>query len=375
MKIGELFYKLNLDTLTAEVEPISKWTNESYQQNTIIIPPTINPPGKTFRVTSIGKNAFSKCSNLRSIHIPDSIENIGESAFYDCQNLETVIIPEGVMKIGEGAFGHCHNLRSITLPDSITSIGDCAFIDCYSLTSIKIPDKITRIEDWTFIGCKNLKSITFPTHLISVGTKAFRGCESLTSLVFPNSLETVEADVVDWYCKNLKSVRFGENITHIDKDAFRYCESLQKVYIPETAYFKHISDFRAAFPNITIDYIEYTNLANQSTSNPTTNKTSNIQLQSNQHSKHKSGCYIATAVYGSYDCPEVWTLRRYRDNVLDNSWYGKLFIRAYYAISPTLVKCFGATNWFRNLFIEPLNKWVTKLNKWGFENTPYKDKY
>ena len=89
----------------------------------------------------------------------------------------------------------------------------------------------------------------------------------------------------------------------------------------------------------------------------------------------ESGCYIATAVYGSYDCPEVWTLRRYRDDVLDNSWYGRLFIRAYYAISPRLVKWFGTAKWFRNLFYNPLNRWVRKLNKRGFKNTPYKDKY
>ena len=91
--------------------------------------------------------------------------------------------------------------------------------------------------------------------------------------------------------------------------------------------------------------------------------------------KHSSGCYIATAVYGSYDCPEVWTLRRYRDNVLDNSWYGRLFIKCYYSISPTLVKWFGETYWFRNIFHRPLNKWIAKLNKKGFENTPYCDKY
>lgn len=86
------------------------------------------------------------------------------------------------------------------------------------------------------------------------------------------------------------------------------------------------------------------------------------------------GCYIATAVYGSYDCPEVWTLRRYRDDVLDNTWYGRLFIRTYYAISPTLVKWFGTTGWFRKLFFTPLNSWVKKLNEQGFENKPYIDK-
>ena len=60
----------------------------------------------------------------------------------------------------------------------------------------------------------------------------------------------------------------------------------------------------------------------------------------------KKGCYIATCVYGSYDCPQVWTLRRYRDNTLGSTWYGRTFIRTYYAISPTLVKWFGKTKWF-----------------------------
>ena len=54
------------------------------------------------------------------------------------------------------------------------------------------------------------------------------------------------------------------------------------------------------------------------------------------------GCYVATAVYGSYDCPQVWTLRRFRDYTLAETWYGRAFIRAYYAVSPTLVKWFGS---------------------------------
>lgn len=88
-----------------------------------------------------------------------------------------------------------------------------------------------------------------------------------------------------------------------------------------------------------------------------------------------SACYVATAVYGSYECPEVWTLRRFRDFVLDNSWYGRLFIRTYYAISPVLVKRFGTKTWFKGLFRAPLNLWVKQLNKIGYKNTPYKDKY
>ena len=86
------------------------------------------------------------------------------------------------------------------------------------------------------------------------------------------------------------------------------------------------------------------------------------------------GCYIATCVYGSYDCPEVWTLRRYRDNTLGSSWYGRFFVRVYYAISPTFVKWFGETNWFKKLWRSKLDKMVKRLQERGVEDTPYQDK-
>lgn len=86
------------------------------------------------------------------------------------------------------------------------------------------------------------------------------------------------------------------------------------------------------------------------------------------------GCYVATAVYGSYDCPEVWTLRRYRDYTLAESWYGRAFIRVYYAISPTLVKWFGETKWFKNMWRGKLDRMVKKLQAKGVEDTPYEDK-
>ena len=85
------------------------------------------------------------------------------------------------------------------------------------------------------------------------------------------------------------------------------------------------------------------------------------------------GCYVATSVYGSYDCPEVWVLRRFRDNYLEKYALGRLFISAYYAVSPTIVKLFGKYNWFNNLFRLPLNQMVAKLRKNGYEDTPYKD--
>lgn len=91
--------------------------------------------------------------------------------------------------------------------------------------------------------------------------------------------------------------------------------------------------------------------------------------------RKKSGCYVATCIYGSYDCPEVWTLRRFRDNTLDTSCCGRVFIRVYYAISPIIVRIFGNQTWFRIFWKNSLDRMVSKLNKHGVDSTPYSDKY
>ena len=83
------------------------------------------------------------------------------------------------------------------------------------------------------------------------------------------------------------------------------------------------------------------------------------------------GCYVATAVYGSYDCPEVWTLRRFRDEVLRASVLGRLFIRGYYAVSPELVRHLGSKPLFQKPVKMALDSFVSHLKKAGFRDTPY----
>ena len=89
--------------------------------------------------------------------------------------------------------------------------------------------------------------------------------------------------------------------------------------------------------------------------------------------RKKRGCYIATCVYKSYDCAEVWTLRRFRDNTLSQIWYGRFFIRIYYAVSPILVKWFGKAKWFEIFWKRILNKLVKELQSRGLSSEPYID--
>ena len=96
--------------------------------------------------------------------------------------------------------------------------------------------------------------------------------------------------------------------------------------------------------------------------------------QINKQTSKSGGCYIATAVYGTYDCPEVWTLRRFRDSILSKNIFGRVFIKTYYVVSPTLVKYFGRQRWFNIFWKRNLDNLVEYLVKRGISNHKYEDK-
>ena len=89
--------------------------------------------------------------------------------------------------------------------------------------------------------------------------------------------------------------------------------------------------------------------------------------------KKRRGCYIATAVYGSYDCPQVWVLRRFRDQILAKHAWGRGFIRFYYAVSSGMSVYFGRNRLLRKNGRRFLDGLVRHLEKRGLENTPYRD--
>lgn len=88
---------------------------------------------------------------------------------------------------------------------------------------------------------------------------------------------------------------------------------------------------------------------------------------------YRRGCYVATCVYGSYDCPQVWVLRRFRDNYLAKRVLGRAFIKTYYTFSPWIVEKFGHYSFFKKFFKKRLDHMVVSLEEKGYEHTPYDD--
>ncbi len=181
-------------------------------------------------VTSIGNLAFEDCTGLTSITIPDSMTTISPSVFLGCTGLTNITIPDSVTKIGDGAFLDCTGLTSITIPDSVTSIGDSAFHSCTGLTSITIPDSVTSIGNYAFYGCTGLKSITIPDSVTSIGNYAFYDCTGLTSITIPDSVTSI-GNYAFYGCTGLTNITIPNRVTSIGNDVFAGCTGLTSVSI------------------------------------------------------------------------------------------------------------------------------------------------
>ena len=179
-------------------------------------------------VTSIGENAFYKCTSLASVTIPNSVRNIGDYAFSDCDSLTSIIIPDSVISIGSQVFCHCDRLTSATIGNGVTNISTQAFSYCEKLTSITIPDSVTSIGDWAFHACSNLAVIEMPDSLTSIGDYAFSDCDSLTSIVIPDGVTSIN-DYTFSGCENLTSIIIPYSVTNIGDCAFYYCDSLTNI--------------------------------------------------------------------------------------------------------------------------------------------------
>ena len=120
--------------------------------------------------------AFSNCSSLSKIVIPNSVTSIGDSAFSNCSSLSEIFVPNSVTSIGDSAFSNCSSLSYIVIPNSVTSIGDSAFKFCSSLSKVVISDSVTRIGKSAFFYCCSLSYIAIPYSVTSVENIAFGGC-------------------------------------------------------------------------------------------------------------------------------------------------------------------------------------------------------
>ena len=269
-------------------------------------------------LTTINEFAFSECSNLTSITIPNNVMHIDGSAFEGCSSLPIIEniryadtylveaadkslpayhIKSGTRFIGSHAFAECDNLECINIPKSVKEIGVNAFGGCNDLkiivedieawcnidfqiwggfhsyygpisswyiysdentqiTDLTIPNSVTEIHPFTFYGCKNLKSVFIPNSVKSIGTCAFSHCDGLIEIEIPNSVTTIGNRAFEG-CSKLTNINISDGVNTIGEYAFSECPNLTSINIPNSVAYIYNSAFKGCTNLPVIENIRY----------------------------------------------------------------------------------------------------------------------
>ena len=230
---------------------------------------------------------YMDTSNVRKIVMPDTVTYIGESAFADSSDgvpLEEVVLSKNLKTIGPWAFSRCFELKSIDIPESVNEIENGAFSGCYSLKNFNVSqntnfgDRVFGENMWSSIkalsddyntwlyddnasdffvwnGClfayrgssktpvipsgvcgigdkvfenSDITGVTIPEGVRYINNGAFKNCTSLKNIKIPKSVQKI-GGYAFYECSSLSSVTFSVGLKSIEDNAFGYCVITLKI--------------------------------------------------------------------------------------------------------------------------------------------------
>ena len=199
--VDSVKYRLNDDT--AQV------ISYSGTPENITISECVSYESYTFKVTSIGSSAFSGCTSLASVTIPNSVTTIGCDAFNGCSKLKKIEIPDSVTYIGSKAFDGTAFYNTVkNWKDGVLYCGNHLISAKSDVTKITVKASTVSIAAGALDNCKSLKKINV------LNPKCVINCTIPKTAVIGGAEGSTAEDFAQ---KNNMSIDYFEECTHSDK--------------------------------------------------------------------------------------------------------------------------------------------------------------
>lgn len=202
------------------------------------------------KIRVLGEHALSRCSNLKSINLPNTLVSIGDFAFNECTGLESITLPDSLTSIGLGAMNGCSSLKSVKGGKNVKTLGDYCFTDCTSLNSFgSLPQGVQLVYHGTFANTAWYNNQ--PDGQVYFGSIAYcykgdmksnsvltikSGTVSVAEGYIFGSVDLNWRDMADFSQPNLVGLVLPKSCKYVGRESFSKCPNLKSVDLGGTEY-------------------------------------------------------------------------------------------------------------------------------------------
>ena len=211
-------------------EPVLAVGNSLQEKNTALY--RVHLPEKT---VLLGSRAFSECTALADMDIPEGLRSVASYCFYNCTSLYgDLLLPDSLVYIENNAFNGCTGYTGqLRISDDIMLLGDYCFANCGFSGHVEYSRPGQNHGKYLFAQCRNITSATVNATTVTEGT--FQDCSSLVSVTLNNPEISIIGPYAFDHCLSLQNIEWPAALKYIEKMAFAYCEGLTgELHIPDT---------------------------------------------------------------------------------------------------------------------------------------------
>ena len=172
-------------------------------------------------VRYVGREAFSECSNVAYIVLPESLTALEGYCFNDNRKVVEVVLPHGLQDVGMNPFASCQRLEKFILPE------EHLWLELTDGALISKQEKALK----AFPTAAAASKYTVPGSVESINVAAFRDCVNLEYIALHDKLKEIGSHAFER--SGLKKISIPASVEDMNTNPFSYCASLEKITIED----------------------------------------------------------------------------------------------------------------------------------------------